>query len=113
MTAKRKVSVWDNGVIVARVEYSENLDRWDGRNYTCGSTGRHKGITRLKNGEYVLIHGTQWQGERDNGEVIDADRALQEIMESENVELLEEKRFAELKKLYSEKYDNEMIEEEK
>jgi translation initiation factor IF-1 len=96
------------GEVVAQVKYSENLDFWDGSNYTCGSTGRHKGLTRLKSGDYVLVHGTQWQGERDHAEIITAEEALQEILRSGNIELLEEKRFAELKELY----EKTMLEEE-
>lgn len=88
------------GEVEAQVKYSENLDWWDGSNYTCGSTGRRKGLTRLKTGEYVLIHGTQWQGERDWAEIITPEQALQEILKSGNMELLEEERFSELKALY-------------
>jgi hypothetical protein len=95
------VNVYDeNGRVIAMVKANNNLDWWDGSNYTCGSTGRHKGLTRLKTGEYVLIHGTQWQGERDWAEIITPEQALQEILKSGNMELLEEERFSELKALY-------------
>jgi hypothetical protein len=90
--------------VIARVRYNQNLDFWDGRNFTCGSTGRHKGLTKLKDGRYVLIHGTQWQGEKDWAEIISPEQALQEILKSGNTELLDTKKFAELKKLYEEKY---------
>jgi hypothetical protein len=69
----------------------------------CGETGRHKGLTKLRDGRYVLIHGTQWQGERHWAEIISPEQALQEILKSGNVELLEKKKFAELKTLYTEK----------
>src|SRR5690554_4697508 len=94
--------------VVARVRYNQDLDYWDGRNFTCGSTGRHKGITKLRDGNYVLIHGTQWQGEKDYAEIISAKEALQEILRSRNLDLLETKKFKELKKLY----EDQMIEEE-
>ena len=85
------VNVYNNeGEIIGEVKYSTNLDRWDGRNYTSGSTGRHKGLTRLKNGQFVLIHGTDWQGERDTAEIISANQALQEILKSGNLDLLKE-----------------------
>jgi len=90
--------------VIARVRYNQNLDFWDGRNFTCGSTGRHKGLTKLKDGRYVLIHGTQWQGEKDWAEIISPEQALQEILKSGNTELLDTKKFTELKKLYEEKY---------
>ena len=78
--------------VIARVRYNQNLDFWDGRNFTCGSTGRHKGLTKLKDGRYVLIHGTQWQGEKDYAIVISAEQALQEILKSGNHDLLETKK---------------------
>ena len=66
-----KIPVYEDGNIIARVNYNSDLDYWDGRNWTCGSTGHHKGLTKLKkSGQYVLIHGTQWQGERDSAEII-------------------------------------------
>lgn len=93
------IPVYDEEEIVAEVEYNSNLDFWDGRNNTCGSTGRHKGLTQLETGEYVLIHGTQWQGERDHGEIISAEQAVKEIIESGNLELFESyPELAELRK---------------
>ncbi len=112
-----RVNVYENEFmeeVVARVRYNQNLDFWDGRNFTCGSTGRHKGLTKLKDGRYVLIIGTDWQGERDYAYVVDADEALQEILKAQRLELLDTKKFAGLKKLYEEKYmieDDELEEE--
>src|SRR5690606_31134623 len=94
--------------VIARVRYNQNLDFWDGRNFTCGSTGRHKGLTRLKDGRYVLIYGTQWQGEKDYAIVISAEQALQEILKSGNLDLLNTKKFRELKELY----EQQMVAEE-
>jgi hypothetical protein len=102
--------------VVARVRYNQNLDYWDGRNWQNGGTGRHKGITKLKDGRYVIIKGTDWQGEKDYAYVVDAEEALQEICKAQRLELLDTKKFAELKKLYEEKYhpleDDEDLEEE-
>jgi hypothetical protein len=95
--------------VIARVRYNSCLDYWDGRNWTNGGVGRHKGLTKLRDGRYVLIHGTQWQGEKDWAEIISPEQALQEILKSGNTELLGTKKFAELKKLYEEKY---LLEEE-
>jgi len=73
-----KVPVFDEeGKVVARVEYNDRLDFWDGRNMTCGSTGRHLGYTKLKSGSYVLIHGSQWQDERAHGEIVSAEELIQ------------------------------------
>lgn len=84
-----KVNVYEDGRVIARVEYNSNLDFWDGRNWTCGSTGRHLGLTRLrKSGQYVLIHGTDFQGEQDSAEIITEEEAYQAIISSGNIELL-------------------------
>jgi hypothetical protein len=65
--------------------------------------GRHKGLTVLKNAkEYVLIHGTQFQGERDWAEIITPEDAFQEIIQSGNTELFDDPMFAELKKYIKE-----------
>ena len=98
-----KVNVYEDEFlrkVVARVRYNQNLDFWDGHSFTCGSVGRHKGLTKLKDGRYVLIYGTQWQGEKDYAIVISAEQALQEILKSGNLDLLETKKFRELKKMY-------------
>lgn len=117
MAKQYRVNVYDgNNNVVARVRYNSCLDYWDGRNWTNGGVGRHKGLTKLRDGRYVLIHGTQWQGEKDWAEIISPEQALQEILKSGNTELLDTKKFAELKKLYEEKYllelDDDELEEE-
>jgi hypothetical protein len=85
-----KVNVYEDGKVIARVQYNDNLDFWDGRNWTCGSTGRHLGLTRLrKSGQYVLIHGTDLQGEQDRAEIVTDEEAYQAIVSSGNIELLE------------------------
>jgi hypothetical protein len=89
--------------VVARVRYNQDLDYWDGHNYTNGGTGLHLGITKLKSGEYVLIHGTQWQGGTDRGVIVSADAALQAILKSGNAQLLDTKKFKGLKELAIEK----------
>ena len=85
-----KVNVYKDGKVIARVQYSDNLDFWDGRNWTCGSTGRHLGLTRLrKSGQYVLIHGTDFQGEQDRAEIVTDEEAYQAILTSGNIEILD------------------------
>ena len=115
MGRQYRVNVYDeNGDVIARVRYNSCLDYWDGRNWQNGGMGRHKGITKLKDGRYVIIIGTDWQGERDYAYVVDADEALQEILKSGNTELLETKKFYELKQLYQnlELEDDDDLEEE-
>jgi hypothetical protein len=88
--------------VIARVRYNEDLDYWDGNNFVNGGTGLHKGITKLKDGRYVIIHGSQWQGAKDYAYVVSAREALDEILRSGNEQLLETKKFKELKKLQGE-----------
>lgn len=109
-----KVSVLNEaGDIIARVEYNNNLDVWDGRNYTCGAVGRHLGITKLKKlNKYILIHGTQWQGERSSAEVVSDEVALQAILKSGNVGLLNERKYARLYEPWVKMRDEEEKEEE-
>jgi hypothetical protein len=91
------VPVYDDEEVVAEVEYNQELDHWDGHNYTCGSTGRHLGLTQLDDGRYVLIHGTQWQGEENTAEIISASQAVKEIIQSGNTDLF--KTYPELQDL--------------
>ena len=88
--------------IVARVKYNTNLDYWDGRNFVNGGAGRHKGITKLKDGSFVIIHGTDWQGETDSAYIVSDREALEAIMESDSFELLEKGRFKKLREMYDE-----------
>ena len=114
MGKQYRVNVYENGDVIARVRYNSCLDYWDGRNWTNGGVGRHKGLTKLRDGRYVLIHGTDWQGEKDWTEIISPEQALQEILKSGNTELLDTKKFAGLKKLYEEKclLEDDELEEE-
>lgn len=74
---------------VARVKYNGNLDFWDGRNRTNG-------------GWEGIYYDTQWQGEKDYGLIVTPEEALNEILKSDNDELLDQKRFADLKILAEE-----------
>ena len=93
------VNVYDGGKVVARVEYNNKLDFWDGHNWTSGSSGRHLGITKLRDGRFVLIHGSDWESERSNAEIVSPETALDAILRSGNATILDEKKFAELKTL--------------
>ena len=103
-----RVNVYENryefNEVVARVRYNRDLDYWDGRNWQNGGMGRHKGITKLKDGRYIIIIGSDWQGERDYAYIVGANEALQEILKAQRLELLDMKKFAELKRLYEKKY---------
>jgi len=76
------VRLYDEDEAIGVAEYTDNLDYWDGSNNTCGSTGRHLGIGKLKDGRFYLCYGTQWQGERDHAEVINKEQAKQAVLEN-------------------------------
>lgn len=99
---------YDNEII-ARVKYRSNLDCWNGSNWQNGGTGMHKGITRLnREGKpFVIIIGSQWQGDRDYGYIVSDKEALQEILKADKMELLEEKKFRRLKELYKQSIEEE------
>jgi len=99
--------------IIARVRYNAILDYWDGHNWRNGNPGKHKGLTKLKDGRYVLIYSSDWQGDKDFGIIISEHDALQEILKSQNLDLLKMKKWKNLKILYEEKFqDLENLEEE-
>ena len=75
-----KVRLFNGEKVIGMVEYTDNLDHWDGHNWSDGSLGHHLGIGRLKDGRFYLCHGTQWQGEQDYAEVVDEKRAKQEVL---------------------------------
>ena len=94
--------------VIGRVNLNKNLDYWDGNNYLNHSAGWHKGITKLKNGEFVIIISTDWIGQKDYAFIVNEKRALNEILEANKIEMLDEKRFEILKR----RYENEMLLEE-
>lgn len=87
----------DDGELIATVKYNHNLDVWNGSNYQNGGTGLHLGLTKLEDGSYVLIHGSDWQGDKDWAEIITAKKAYELIMKYDE-SMLEWKAFQELKR---------------
>lgn len=65
----------EGGDVIGMVNYTANLDHWDGHNWTSGSTGRHIGVGKTKDGRFYVCHGTQWQGEQDYAVIITEDEA--------------------------------------
>lgn len=99
-----KIPVYDqNDKVVAKVNYTDNLDVWNGSNWQSGGTGLHQGITKLRkpvNGRtFVLVHGSQWQGSRSYGELISDKSALQKILKAEKDDLLKKYFPQEIEKL--------------
>ena len=93
---KNMVKVYNNNLIVGEIEYNNNLDFWNGNDWTCGSPGRHKGLAKLKN-NYILIYGTTWENEKTIAEVISEEKAVQEILKSNNLDLF--KTYPDLQKI--------------
>ena len=84
-----KVRLFEDDEAIGTVEYTNNLDHWDGSNHTSGSTGHHLGVGKLKDGRFYVCHGTQWQGERNSAEVITEDEAKSLTLQH-NPEIYEE-----------------------
>ena len=89
--------------VIGSVENNNDLDFWDGHNWTNGGPGRHLGFGQLDSGEFYLIHGTQWQGEQDYAFLVSAEEIIKEAIKSDNIDQLEE--YPELMHIYKEKYD--------
>jgi len=105
---KMKVKIYKSNVIngkfkweiLGKVRYNNNLDHW--RLFFKDSDGR--GLTRLKDGRFVLIYYDEWghgpNNEKRWAEIISESRACNEILESEKYILLNKyfpNRFRELK----------------
>lgn len=91
----------DDGKVISRVRYNRDLDLWDGRNFSNGGIGRHKGITKLGDGRYVIIYGNDLIGVEEYGKVVSNEIALQEIMKAQRLDLLNTKKYHSLKDLYN------------
>lgn len=114
---KYRVNVYDGEIsaenVIARVRYNCNLDYWNGRNFQNGGVGLHKGITRLKDGRYVIMYGSDWQGTRDYAQVVSDETALKEILHSQNTELLNMKKYHSLKLMHDKiEIKEDLLEEE-
>lgn len=105
--SKRRVSVYLDRECrdraIARVRYNEVLDRWNGSNWSNGGVGMHKGLSKLKDGRYVIIVGSQWQDGRDYGYVATISEVIGEVVFSDNYKDIL-RRFPELKKHILKKY---------
>lgn len=96
-----KVNVYRNGCeLIGVVNYNNNLDYFEGMNLQNGGVGCHKGITKLRDGSFVIIIGSDYQGDSNHAYVASDEEALTEIIESGNLELLDLRKFKSLKELY-------------
>lgn len=122
MLKERRVSVYKTleeidtkeAKIIAQVRFNRNLDTMTNYGYgsatqskyyikfnTKNKTGQHKGLTKLQDGQYVLIESCDWTGPsgRDVAYIISAEEALQQVLKSGNTELLKTKKFKALGEL--------------
>lgn len=85
-----KVNVYvDKGNVITQVDYNSILVSWNGQVFCSagGKQGTHKGLAKLEDGRYVLIHridATEWKSKKKYAEIISAHQAVSEIMKSCN-----------------------------
>lgn len=85
--------------LISRVKYNENLNYGDGKNIFGNGWGNHRGITKLKDGRFVIIFETDMQGEEPQAYVVSDEEAAREILESWHSEFFERKKFSRLKEI--------------
>ena len=67
--------------VIGMVDYTDNLDHWDGHNWTSGGTGYHIGIGKTKLGKWYVCYGTQWEGQQDYAHIISEAAARQKCLD--------------------------------
>ena len=69
--------------VVAIVKYVQNLDTWDGRNFSSGSAGQHIGIRKITRGvfagKWYVCYGTDWQGQEDEAFLLEDEEDAKQI----------------------------------
>lgn len=111
MIEEKKINVYEDGEIIENVSLSRNLDYWDNE-YNCmcnGDFDMHRGVTRLTDGRIVIIFSfsnNNYGGIiiEDYGMVITKEQAIEYIVESGQLHILNQNRFADLKQEYKNKY---------
>jgi phosphomannomutase len=98
------VKLYKNDEIIGDVEYNENLDRWDGQNYTNGGRCMHKGWGYLEEEEqFYIIIGSDWQGTQDYAYCVSAEQLIREMIDSENTRDID--KYPELQEIYDAKFN--------
>jgi len=73
----RKVPLYDHkDKVLGVVNYTANLDFWDGHDHSSGVPGEHIGIGKCQKGWYVC-HGTQWEGRKGHARLVTEEFAKQ------------------------------------
>jgi len=94
--------------IVGDVEYNQKLDFWSGANYQNGGIGLHLGFGKTRDGEFYLIFGSDWQGQKDRAEIVPAEEIVKEAIKSGNLNEIED--YPELMKIYEKDFNQKEIE---
>lgn len=106
------IYVYDkNENVVASVRYNNNLDFWNGEFLSCGIKDMHKGLTKLEDGRYVLIYGSNVVNSKNVAEVVSDYQAYKEIMLSGSIELFLQDRFKDLLKFNQEPRKENLVKE--
>lgn len=111
-TIEYRVSVYeteDKEKVISRVRYNSDLDYWNGTCRSYGEDGNHRGITKLKDGRYVIIYANDDCSFKDYGLIVSPAKALEEILKSGNEHLLKTKKYKGLKELYQSTKDIEKV----
>jgi len=64
---------------------------WDGRNFERG--GRNTWLMKTKKGNFFMVYGTFWQGERDHLEPVSVEEAIREYERLPESEMIYEEAF--------------------
>lgn len=107
MIKGQKSKIFDGSEIVANCRITYNLDFYNGQHNCNPTNGKHKTLSKLKDGRFAII----WSDENGSniGRVVSDEYALEEIITAKKTRLLYNKRFIKLKELYEtnkDKYDN-------
>lgn len=94
--------------IIGEVDYNQDLDYWDGRNWTNGGVGKHKGFGQLDDGRFYIIYGSQWQGDMSYARICSKEKLIKEMIKSSNSKYIED--YPELEEIYDEKFNHKKVE---
>jgi hypothetical protein len=104
---KKMVKLYKNELlneIIGEVVYNENLDRFNGHNFTNPGRCMHKGWGYLEEEAcYYIIIGSDWQGTQDYAYVVSAEQLIREMIDSDNTSEIDE--CPELQDIYDAKFN--------
>lgn len=94
MPGESRLIVNENEIKIGRVRCTTNLDFWNGEYMSCGKKGQHLGLTKLRDGRFVLVYSfDDFINKKPYTDVISRERALEVINEYKHRELLKTYKF--------------------